>query len=163
MSSNPYSTCTTFMRTEIIRNWIEISSTIDKRRWMMGDYPMWVFCTTKGNGYILPDITSCYRILMNSASHGNLSYKMKLIDGGIHLSLQLIKMLGIPYSSERILKRWAFLQIHDALMLREFVPKRRLKFFWRFYWKGYVHPNPIRFVFLFVLARIFRVVPVEKE
>ena len=155
MRSNPYSTCTTFVRTENIRDWIEFSSTIDKRRWKMADLPMFIFCATKGNGFILPDITACYRVLINSASHGNPQKMLTFRDSGAHIRLRLIKELSIPHSSERILKSWVFRQIRKALRLKEYVSKRRLKFYWKFYWKGHEHPKPILFIVLFGRLRCF--------
>lgn len=163
MRSNPYATCTTFVCADVIRKWMVVSSTFDRRRWMMGDLPMFIFCATKGNGCILGDVTGVYRILNNSATHGDSIKMKKLVDGGVHIRLKLIKELGIPYSSERILKQWSYGRVKLILKKKLFVPKRRLMFFWRFYWQGHVHYKPIRFVILFVLARIFRVVPVEKE
>ncbi|MDY6382245.1 MAG: glycosyltransferase, partial [Bacteroidales bacterium] len=155
MWRNPYVTSSTFLKSSLVQDWIEISSKINKKGWKMGDLPLFIFCTTKGNGYILQDITACYRVLSNSASHGN-PKKMHVFRGGeVHIRLSLMKKLSIPYSSERILKSWVFLQIKDALVLKEFVPKRRLSFYWKFYWKGRVHPEPIRFVIMFGILRCF--------
>lgn len=39
------------------------------KAWKMGDYPLWIELSSKGKFHYLSDITSCYRILPNSASH----------------------------------------------------------------------------------------------
>lgn len=38
-------------------------------KWPLGDYPLWIWMSTKGTIYKMPDKTAVYRILSGSASH----------------------------------------------------------------------------------------------
>ena len=40
-------------------------------KWLMGDTPLWLFIAAQGPIKYLPDVTSVYRVLENSASHSN--------------------------------------------------------------------------------------------
>lgn len=40
-----------------------------KKQWMLGDYPFWVFIGSKTKVHCLPEVTSCYLCLEESASH----------------------------------------------------------------------------------------------
>ena len=40
-----------------------------KRKWLMGDYPMWLWIGYHYKIKFFPDITSVYRVLEESASH----------------------------------------------------------------------------------------------
>ena len=40
-------------------------------RWLMGDYPLWLYCATKAKIHFIPEITATYRKLANSASHSS--------------------------------------------------------------------------------------------
>lgn len=41
----------------------------EEQGWLMGDYPLWLYCATKMKIHLIPEVTATYRMLANSASH----------------------------------------------------------------------------------------------
>ena len=48
-----------------------------KKNWLMGDYPMWLWINYHYKIKFIPEVTSVYRILEESASHSKDIIKMK--------------------------------------------------------------------------------------
>ncbi len=66
--ANTISTLTVVARRDLITQYYrDIQPT--KQNWLMGDYPLWLYCVSKMKIHFIPDITATYRILANSASH----------------------------------------------------------------------------------------------
>lgn len=68
LAYNRISTLTTCARKEAIIAYIEDIKP-QKRNWLMGDYPMWLWIGYHYKIKFFPDITSVYRVLEESASH----------------------------------------------------------------------------------------------
>ncbi|WP_394332279.1 glycosyltransferase [Bacteroides timonensis] len=65
---NMIATLTALCRKDLI---LEYNSKLFKLlpKWPLGDYPLWIWMSTKGKIYKIPDITAVYRIFPGSASH----------------------------------------------------------------------------------------------
>jgi glycosyltransferase involved in cell wall biosynthesis len=153
MSGNPFTTCTTFLDKKTVQKWGKISSNFDKTKWKMGDLPLFIYCMTQGKGYIMSHTTSCYRVLSISASHGDRIKRLSFADSGIHIRLALIKELNLPFSSDQIIKQWAWRRVKKALVWKDFDSPYKLKYYWKIYWKkGFIYTRPICFFLMFIFA-----------
>ena len=64
----PIMTLTTMYKSDLYNRYLsEIEP--NKRNWLMGDTPMWLWFSMNSQIFFLEDITSVYRVLINSASH----------------------------------------------------------------------------------------------
>lgn len=79
LMGNKIPTLTTLLRTNLIRSYsIDIEPSTHK--WLMGDYPLWLYVAALSKVKFIPEITGVYRILKHSASHStNLSKQIKFI------------------------------------------------------------------------------------
>lgn len=68
LAYNRISTLTTCIRTKAIMEYMDDIEP-QKRNWLMGDYPMWLWIGYHYKIKFFPDITSVYRVLEESASH----------------------------------------------------------------------------------------------
>jgi len=67
MKSNTVPTLTVIFKQELFRRYNdEIAS---KKKWLLGDYPMWIFFSHESGVSFLPIETGVYRVLAKSASH----------------------------------------------------------------------------------------------
>ena len=68
LKMNTVPTLTSMLRVQTVVNYhSEIHP--DKQKWMMGDYPLWLYIAATSKIKFLPMITGVYRILNESASH----------------------------------------------------------------------------------------------
>ena len=58
--------------------WVKYNEDIkpNKRKWLMGDYPIWLYFAYYTNWHFLNEVTGCYRILQESAAHSTDSKKL---------------------------------------------------------------------------------------
>ena len=70
LAYNRIATLTTCIRTKAVREYLEDIKPQDKK-WLMGDYPMWLWIGYHYKIKFISDITSVYRVLEESASHSN--------------------------------------------------------------------------------------------
>lgn len=63
-------TLTVMLRGAVIRQYEKEGHT-QKKGWLMGDYPLWLWLSHESKIHFMKDITSIYRVLDNSASHSN--------------------------------------------------------------------------------------------
>ena len=61
--------------------------------WMMGDWPLWIELSQEGKLKYMPIVTSCYRILSQSASHGSLEFELR----GTHNALLEVRKFYADY------------------------------------------------------------------
>lgn len=76
LRGNQISTLSAVFRAKYIDDY----SNLIKPKWPLGDYPLWLYLTLHGPAYIIPDTTSVYRILRESASHFTSVKKQFLFD-----------------------------------------------------------------------------------
>ena len=67
MISNRVPTPTVMYRSDLF--WRYQKEVIPDKKWLMGDYPMWIFISHESSVSFLPVVTAIYRVLDNSASH----------------------------------------------------------------------------------------------
>lgn len=65
---NPIPALTTVYKKELLSNYLLEISPIDKK-WLMGDYPLWLYISRESKVMFMDKVTSVYRILTQSASH----------------------------------------------------------------------------------------------
>ncbi len=53
--------------------------------WRMGDLPMWIELSREGKIKYIPEVTTCYRILDDSASHGSLEKELDFLDASVEI------------------------------------------------------------------------------
>ena len=107
MRSDPIITCTSFFRKQFIEEYIYIKNKNNTRKWHVGDLPIWIFYATKGNCCNLKDYTATYRVLEQSASHGNYMHCITSMKSTVHLRLSLNRVLGVKYPANAIISRYA--------------------------------------------------------
>lgn len=61
-------TLTVMVRRELVAKYYEDINP-SQYNWKMGDYPIWLYCSTKMKMHFLPEVTSVYRVLQSSMSH----------------------------------------------------------------------------------------------
>lgn len=96
---NPIVTNTVCVKTQLILDYIR--EEIFNSRWLMGDYPMWLYVAGKEKIHFIPEVTSVYRILENSASHSSDFYKQ--IDF-YYSSLEISEFFAHYYNKKDIIK-----------------------------------------------------------
>lgn len=67
---NPICTLTTMMRYDALNNYVKDIQP-HTHNWRMGDLPIWLYFAATGKIGFIPDITSIYRVLTESASHSS--------------------------------------------------------------------------------------------
>lgn len=67
---NKIATLTTIIRKDLLFDYISQIKPNEKK-WLMGDYPMWLWFYANSKIIFLNETTSVYRVLENSASHSN--------------------------------------------------------------------------------------------
>lgn len=79
LCNNPVVTLTVCMRKSLSDEYCQdldyCKNEIHNKKWMMGDYPMWIYIAHKAKIYCMPEVTGIYRILQESASHSKNIYK----------------------------------------------------------------------------------------
>lgn len=68
LEGNVIGTLTAFSRSALVREYFD-SFFLTMPRFPMGDYPMWLWLSSKGSVCRIPEVTSSYRVLENSACH----------------------------------------------------------------------------------------------
>lgn len=53
--------------------------------WPMGDYPMWIELSHEGKIKYVPEVTACYRITVESASHGTFEKEIKFANATVEV------------------------------------------------------------------------------
>ncbi len=67
LKHNGIPTLTTLYRKEYLD--LYLAEGLPKKEWLMGDYPIWLYITSKSRVKFIDEITSVYRLLSSSASH----------------------------------------------------------------------------------------------
>ena len=106
--SSPIMTLTTCFRADIYNKY-SYDIPMDKT-WQMGDLPLWLYIASQSEIKYLPDVTSVYRMLNNSASHFNSldksvsfclsSYKIRCFFAEKYNRQQFIKKICIHHINE---------------------------------------------------------------
>ena len=69
-NGNSITTLTVFIKSELLFKYsMDEEIQLASRNWLMGDYPLWIFCTYHSKPKFFPNVTSVYRVLEESASH----------------------------------------------------------------------------------------------
>lgn len=75
---NRIATLTTLVRGSLWKQYVQdIGNTPYERKWLMGDYPIWIYILANSKAKLISDVTAVYRVLKNSASH-HTSYKKSM-------------------------------------------------------------------------------------
>jgi len=69
ISGNYIATATVCIRNEFLQK-IRIANQIKESKWRMGDYPLWIEVAAQSQIAYMPDVTMCYRVHPDSATHG---------------------------------------------------------------------------------------------
>lgn len=74
---NPIATLTVMYKKELYDSYIK-EIKLDNKKWLMGDYPLWLWIASQKDIFFLDDITAVYRYLDQSASHlrGNIQKQL---------------------------------------------------------------------------------------
>lgn len=95
---NRVCTLTVIIRSFFINKYHEeISSVAKQRKWLMGDYPLWLFILAQSKGKYLPEKTGVYRVLERSASHFTVFVKhQRFIESSYDCSLFFAEKYNAP-------------------------------------------------------------------
>lgn len=74
MLDNTIPTATVLVRSSLY-NLYKQDEDIQKNHWLMGDYPLWIFCSTISKFHFIDEVLSVYRVLRESASHSIVNRK----------------------------------------------------------------------------------------
>lgn len=66
--NNTIPTATVLVRSSIYYEYMK-DQEIQNNQWLMGDYPLWIYCSIKSKVFFMDDVISVYRVLRESASH----------------------------------------------------------------------------------------------
>lgn len=109
---SPIMTLTTCFRKDIYQRYFEEIER--KSTWLMGDLPLWLFIASQSDIKYLPDVTSVYRILDNSASHTN------DINKAIRFcmsSFEIRKFFANKYRCQELIKQICITHINELFIL----------------------------------------------
>lgn len=84
---NPIPTLTVMIRKDILHKYYRETSEISKD-WLMGDYPLWLYCSITSKIKFMDQTTAVYRVLAESVSHScnplkTLKFKISGLDIGL--------------------------------------------------------------------------------
>lgn len=109
---SPIMTLTTCFREDLYKKYLE---EIERNpAWLMGDLPLWLFLGSQSDIKYLPDVTSVYRILDNSASHTN------DINKAIRFcmsSFEIRKYFANKYRCQELIKQICITHINELFIL----------------------------------------------
>jgi len=102
IESNKISTLTVLLKKDLVVSYFnEISP--EKEKWLMGDYPMWLFASLKSKIYFLDEVTGVYRVLEESESNTNDIRKRELfIISTFKIKLFFLEYCGEPFDKIRL-------------------------------------------------------------
>jgi glycosyltransferase involved in cell wall biosynthesis len=111
-----FATCTSCFRTELEKEHLRDVPL----KWMMGDYPRWLYFATRSRVYRLGDVTSVYRVIPESASHStDLGKYLMFRLSGIDCSHYFIEKYGLSQSREKeFCKKTAYQLYRTGLSLQ---------------------------------------------
>lgn len=91
---NPVVTLTTVFRKELYDLYLT-QVELDNKKWLMGDYPLWLWIASQKNVTFINEVTAVYRYLENSASHshGNIQKQLAFNDSIRNVRLYFIDKL----------------------------------------------------------------------
>lgn len=99
LAYNQISTLTTCIRSKVMLDYIDDIKP-QKRKWLMGDYPMWLWIGYYYKIKFFPYITSVYRVLEESASHSkDIERNEKFILSTIDITTFYIKKFNLSPSN----------------------------------------------------------------
>lgn len=91
---NPITTLTVMYRKDLYDSYLK-EIMIDNKKWLMGDYPLWIWISSQKDIFFISDVTAVYRYLENSASHshGNIQKQLAFNDSVRNVRLYFIDKL----------------------------------------------------------------------
>lgn len=94
IKQNTVPTLTVVMNAELFNEYYTVIQP-SQFNWKMGDYPLWLYATSKKKTKFIPEITAVYRVLKNSASHSSdyskwLEFDLSYRDIQIYFSEQVL-------------------------------------------------------------------------
>lgn len=91
---NPITTLTVMYRKDLYDSYLK-EIIIDNKKWLMGDYPLWLWISSQKDIFFISDVTAVYRYLENSASHshGNIQKQLAFNDSIRNVRLYFIDKL----------------------------------------------------------------------
>lgn len=106
-SGNRISTCTAMVRTGLYHQWLHIQPPVAKN-WLAGDLPLYLYIAAlnykiHGNN----EYYACYRVLDNSATHGNLEHKIRFYHSIAKIKLWFSRNYAKSEYSEQIIFHYA--------------------------------------------------------
>ena len=76
LKRNTIPSLTVLLKKSVIVNYLN-DIRPEKQKWVLGDYPIWLYVALKGKIHFLPEVSGVYRILTESASHSKDFEKIK--------------------------------------------------------------------------------------
>ena len=99
-------TLTVCFRAELLN---KIDTSYTKESFMMGDYPQWIEMSRLCKIHYIPDVTSVYRVLENSASHSKNQLNIYKFQADVwRIRLFFVKKYGIKHLFEYIHNEYLF-------------------------------------------------------
>lgn len=89
------------------------------KKWLMGDYPLWLFFSHESKIKFIDEVTGIYRILPNSASHFDKTHyqqKLNFLKSGFDVSVFYINKY--PLESQRVKSKKVYNYVLKLLILR---------------------------------------------
>ena len=103
LEKNMISTLTSFYRREVIINYLQTSLSWKHKKWAMADYPLELFVASNGKVFSFADIFGAYRILPQSASHGNLKKMLAFHRSVLNIKLFFNNKVSRSFSSNKLI------------------------------------------------------------
>lgn len=103
--ANPISTLTTMFRVKLLNEYQDFyrQAKFANKKWLMADYPMWIFFASKMKIYCLSEYTSVYRELSSSASHsGDIQKNFRFVECIRDISLFYSNLLHLESLNDSI-------------------------------------------------------------
>lgn len=81
------------------------------QKWLMGDKPMWIEISRYFKIHYIPEIMAKYRVLENSASHGDIRKLIAFLDSGADITSFYANYFAVPLKPK---EKWLY--YHETLM-----------------------------------------------
>lgn len=103
---NKIVTNTVLFRSELYYEYCNFLGNNISGKWLMGDYPLWLYIAYNSKVFLLNDIVGVYRMLEESASHSNdLNKLLAFMDSTYSIQLFFSKLYNVDAEIRKILYR----------------------------------------------------------
>lgn len=115
LKSNEIPALSVCIKTKIVKEYAD--KFLKNKRWKMGDYPLWLYASSKEKIHFLDEVCCVYRVLQSSSSHHNsyeesLTFNKDLLD----IKATILQQRPLSYTKRWIVFNETYFMILESIM-----------------------------------------------